>query len=247
MELIVGFMSSKDLAQWFGIAYGTYRKYKERYLEKLHSFCDYEAVYGGVNIKEIYIGIYDKTLQSRSDQIYMSEIQRCIKEQDGLSTLAGMARKAVFQGQFDSISTARRQLSQSGNRLFGKFSGLESAGIAGVRERIWAIKIDDMNHYRLLTPEEEQRFNDIISTCYSTQPERVKQAALLEENYKNNETMSKEEYFELKERLGLCIFKECIFQFSNETGFMIVHCTKHDLMTKFDISDEDRNYLKSLQ
>lgn len=246
MDLKLGKMTSPEVAEWLGIKYGTYRKKKEQYLSRLTEFCNYELVYGGIIVKEIYIPVYDKTLRTKCDKLYLDEINRCIQEQDGLSTISGMARKMVREGKFDSVSTARRQLAQSGNRLFGKIVELTGKGIAGTRERIWAIKENDYNRYRLMNQEEEKRFNEIIELYYTSDVDRVKKAALLEETYKNSEDMTKEEYFEQKERLGLNIFRDCIFQFANETGLMVVHCTKHDFMTKFDISDEDRAYLESL-
>ena len=74
---------------------------------------------------------------------------------------------------------------------------------------MWAIKLSDYNHYRLLTPEEENRFNEILSAYYSTEVERVKQAALLETALREK-TINSDEYFERKDRLGLNLFRDCI-------------------------------------
>lgn len=53
-------VSSSELADWFGIAYGTYRNQRKKKLEELKDFCDYEEVYGGVIIKEVYFDEYYK-------------------------------------------------------------------------------------------------------------------------------------------------------------------------------------------
>ena len=53
-------VSSSELADWFGIAYSTYRSQKKKRLEELKGFCDYEEVYGGVIIKEVYFDEYYK-------------------------------------------------------------------------------------------------------------------------------------------------------------------------------------------
>ena len=203
MELKEGKMSSKSIAAWLGVSYGTYKNNISKYLEKLSDFCEFEPVYGGVIITQVYIPVYDKTLRIKCDKMFIEEIRRCAAEQSGLASIAGMARKFVANGSFDSFSTAKRQLTQSSRKLFGKIEGFQGEGIAGLREYLWAVKLNDYNKYRLLTPEEEKRFDEIIEMLYTSQAQRVKKAALLEEAYRKDETMSKEEYFEQKERLDL--------------------------------------------
>lgn len=247
MKLKLGKMKSQEVAAWLGISYNTYRNNIDKNLSKLEPFCEFEKVYGGIIVKEIIIEEYDKNLQFNDDKLYLTEIKRCIKEQDGLSTVSGMARKFVQAKQYNSERTARRRATRSRNILFGNDKNICSTGIAGSREYVWAIKLDDYNHYRLMTEEEEERFNKIIEICYSSNPEKIKRAALLEEAYRKSETMSKEEYFEERERLGLNVFKECIFQFRDETGLIVVHCSRHELMQDFTLSPEDKAYLAALQ
>ena len=54
MKLKLGKMTTKELAKWFGISYGSFRVTKENKLEELKLYCEFEEVYGGVDIKEIY-------------------------------------------------------------------------------------------------------------------------------------------------------------------------------------------------
>ena len=232
-------MTSEEIAKWMGITYGSFRKNPEKRLELLESHASFEKVYGGFIIKEIYVPVYDKTLNKKDDEKYLQEIRNC---QDGLSTLSGMARKfKAYDEDYKNLTERqiKRRMTASGKRLFGETKDLTAMGLAGSREYLWAIKLDNFNHYRLLTEEEEERFNNIISSLYATDPERIKKAALLEEKFLKSD-MSKEEYITQKERENLCIFKDCIFQFKDETGFMIVHCTKHQLLQEFKISAEDR-------
>ena len=116
-----------------------------------------------------------------------------------------MARKFEAEGYFDSERTGIRRLTKVGKELFGTTSELISHGEAGVREYVWAIKVNDYNKYRLFTEEEEQRFNEIISTCYASNPEKVKKANLLEKTLREGEIDVKD-YFETKDRLGLDSF-----------------------------------------
>ena len=95
MKLKLGKMKSQEVAAWLGISYNTYRNNIDKNLSKLEPFCEFEKVYGGIIVKEIIIEEYDKHLQFNDDKLYIAEIKRCIEEQDGLSTVSGMARKFV--------------------------------------------------------------------------------------------------------------------------------------------------------
>ena len=64
-ELRLGKMTSKEIAEWLGITYNTYKKNVKKHLEKLDGFCDFEQIRGGINVKEIYISIYDKNLSKK--------------------------------------------------------------------------------------------------------------------------------------------------------------------------------------
>ena len=55
MKLILGKMTSKQLAQWFGVLPSTYSHNIPSYLSRLEDYCKFEKVYGGVIISEIYI------------------------------------------------------------------------------------------------------------------------------------------------------------------------------------------------
>lgn len=165
--------------------------------------------------------------------MFMEEIQLCIDNQDGLSTIAGMARKFTAQGQFNKINTAERSLRRVGTRLFGDTKEISSYGEQGRREYIWAIKLDDLNIYRLMTPEEEKIFDELITIYYSSSADKIKQLALLEETFKTTD-MNKEDYLFRKESLGLNLFSEVIQRFKLETDLQVVKCTKHELSKFYD-------------
>ena len=164
---------------------------------------------------------------------YKTEIEYCLKTQNGLSTIAGMSRKLTNAGKYSSESTAKRHLTIAGQRLFGKTAELTSHGTIGSRTYVWAIKLDDYNHYRHLTEDEEKLFDKIITACYASNPQKIKQAALLKQQLKDK-IITVDEYFLEEERNDLDTFKDCIFQFKNETGLMIVHCTEHEISESLD-------------
>ena len=233
MNLQIGKLSTKDLAQWFGISYGTFRNNPNYYLEKLAHYCAFTKVYGGIIISEVYISTYDKKQDFKDKELYLQEIQECVKTQNGLSTVAGMSRKYTSSGHYDNFNTAQRRLTKAGTELFGKTDTFISHGEKGTREYIWAIKLDDNNHYRLMTEKEEERFDEILSTYYSSNADKVKKANLLLDRLKSKE-ISADEYIKGLERFDLGCFKDCIFKFQEETGFLIVRCTKHELVEFFE-------------
>ena len=231
VELKKGKWSSRSLAEWFGVSYNTYKNDISKYLEQLEFYCDFEKIYGGVTITEIYVSTYDKSLNMADKALYTEEIQRWVEEQEGLSTFSGMTRKFKKEGKLlprDNKTYAKR-FSKVATTLFGEMNGISSIGDWGTREYIWAVKISDYNEYRFMTPEEEKRFDDIITTCYGSNADQIKNQQLLEEALQCGE-IETTQYFALKERLGLNIFKDCIFQFREETGLQIVRCQKHEIV-----------------
>ena len=233
MVLKLGKMTSKELAQWFGVTYQTYRKVKVKKLDILSCYCRFEEVYGGIIINEIYVEQYCGDLAAQDVKNYVEEIRSI---PSGLSSVAGMARKFQQEKQEYkdlSFGAVQYRLTKAGNVSFGRNDALEKgleAGPYGTRTTVWAIKINDLNQYRRLTPEEDARFNEIISACYAEAPEKIKMLAALEKSYKNDNSMTKEEYFNLKERLGLDVFQDCLFRFSAETGLTITHVSEHELI-----------------
>lgn len=228
MSLHLGKMTRQELAQWFGVSYGSFRNKSQHYFDLLEDYCTFEVIYGGVNIIDIDIYEYDKDRNIKNEQMFMQEIQQCVDTQDGLSTIAGMARKFTSQGKFTKVNTAERSLRKTGNRLFGVTKELGSHGEKGFREYIWAIKIDDMNIYRLMTKEEEEKFDDFIEKYYSSATDKIKMLALLEDTFETTD-MEKKEYLLEKKKLGLDLFGQVIKLFHAETGLLVVKCTKHEL------------------
>ena len=239
MKLTLGKMTSKQLAQWFGVLPSSYSHNIPNYLSRLEDYCKFEKVYGGVVISEIYIEEYDRGLKFKDEKMYLEEIKECVEIQDGLSTLSGMVRKMERDNPTQkSLKNTTRRMSKAGTKLFGDPTVAGKPGKVGSREYIWAIKLNDYNGYRLMTEEEEKLFDDIISKCYTLSPEKIKKKELLKDQLKQNE-IDVQQYFELEELYGLNTFKDCIFKFKEQTGHMIVRCTKHELMESYSFNEEE--------
>lgn len=85
-------MKTQELAAWFGVSFGHFRNSSVKFYEKLSHFCEYEKVYGGVIINEIYQDTYERNFDARTELLIIDEVLRCAKENDNLGTISGMAR-----------------------------------------------------------------------------------------------------------------------------------------------------------
>lgn len=237
MELKLGKMTSQEIANWFNVSYNSYRRDKKRYLNILQDYCQYEEVYGGIIIKEIFIKIYDKKLSKKVDKLFLKEI---ITANDQLSTISGIARK--YKNEFENLndSAIRKQLTKSRNKLFGET--VKQSGIMGSRDYVWAIKVSDLNQYRFLTEEENKIFDALILMVYgNTDTEKIKGLMLLDKAFKETD-MTKEEYLAIKEDKGYNFFESIISNFNAITGNQIVNVNKYELENNLTLNDQDRAY-----
>ena len=226
MKLFLGKMTSKELAEWMGISYATFRHNSEKRLEYLKHFADFEKVHGGVVIKEIYIEEFIKNI-SDDDAFFNNEIDRCIQEQSGLASITGIAKIASQKEEYKEYSEnhIKKRMASAGKRNYGKFGDVVG-GVKGVREREWAIKIDNYNHYRPLSEEEREIFLEITSAFYTAAPEKLIEKKKLEEQLRNDE-ISKDEYFRKIDLYELDLFGDIMFEFKRRTGFQITLATQY--------------------
>lgn len=228
--------SSKEIAEWFGIAYQTYRKTKQKRLKELEDYCEFKEMHGGLLIKEVYIEEYNKNLRKHYDTLFLKNV---LEANEHLSTVSGIARKEKKDPGEER--TLRYQFTKSRNYLFGDTATLQ--GIAGCRKLTWAIKVGEKNQYRSFSPEEQELFNTLITTVYgSRSADDIKEEALIDELYKKSETMTKEDYFILKEDRGLNFFEAVISKFRDITGEMIVAASEYNVINYFDLEEKDKQY-----
>lgn len=237
ITLRLGKMSSKEIAEWMGIAYGTYKNSSHKRLEYLKNFAKFTPCYGGVMIEEIYLDTFVKDI-SEDDKVYVDEIKNC---NEGLSTVAGMIRKLKLKNEeYKDISedTLYRRMSKAGDRAFGRTIEQDSKGTCGSRHYVWAVRIDKYNHYRRMTEEEKVVYKQLLNEYCDDEKtqEQIEKDALVLDAFKNHE-ITAEEYAEYK--LYSCnFFTEVVGKFKSRTGFLLVRTTKHEL----DRIEEEANY-----
>lgn len=221
MELKMGKMTGQELAEWFGISYkGSYLKRQKRYQAVLKNFCEFTSHHGYVDITEIHIPVYIKDMNRTDDLNFLEEIKRCEREQDGLSSIAGMVQvlknKPEYAGALESSIYYR--LRKSGLRLFGKMQNGTSCGPAGMREYEWAIKMGDYNIYRHLTPEEKEKFNEYtLDWSHNLSPQEIQHLVLLEDR-------------EIGEQVRESFYEGVIQRFLADVGQQIARATKHQIL-----------------
>ena len=228
ITLRLGKMSSKEIAEWMGITYGTYKNSSQKRLEYLKNFAKFTPCYGGVMIEEIYLDTFVKNI-SEDDKVYVNEIKQC---NEGLSTVAGMIRKLKLKNEeYKDISedTLYKRMSKAGDRAFGRTIEQDSKGTCGSRHYVWAVRIDKYNHYRRMTEEEEVIYKQLLNEYCDDEKkqEQIEKDALVLDAFKNHE-ITAEEYAEYK--LYSCnFFTEVVGKFKSRTGFLLVRTTKHEL------------------
>lgn len=72
--------------------------------------------------------------------------------------------------------------------------------------------------------------------------QQIKAAALLDDIYKNSETMTKEEFFMLKEYRGYNFFDAVIEKFREATGEIIVRANKYNLIDNLPLEGDEKDY-----
>lgn len=244
MVLRYGKMTSKELAEWFGVGLRSYtNKAATYYLEKLKMFASFEKVYGGVIINEIYYDTYDKGI-SFDDEYFNQEIERSVKENNGLASISGIALKAQLdEDRYKKLSYSQveRRMSTAGQRHYGKY-GSDEGGLSGKRTREWAIKLDDYNNYRSLTQEEYNYFVKLVESHYGNAGEQI----ILKQKFENqlrNKEITSDEYFALIDSHHLDFFAGIIQSFKEKFGKQLVLATEYEMRAWSDLSQQEQKNL----
>lgn len=224
-----GKMSTKEIAQWMNVNYSTFRNNKQYHFNDLKRFCDFEQVYGGVNILQIYNPVYEKVL-SNDEKIFLKEIQNT---GNGLSSVAGMSRKLIrFNKDFRLLSenNVEKRMGKVNKNLFGEYmkNSKQAIGRMGSRKYVYAIKESDFNKYRYLTDKEMDTFKHILKSVCGKQIDKIMESMLLDEAFKNSD-MTKEEYLLKRERFDLDLFPHVLKQFKKETGKTVVRIQEYQI------------------
>lgn len=165
-ELKLGIMTNKELATWFGIQPATFSKNKEKKLEELKAYADFEQVGNKqtkINIKQIYEPVYQKK-GSQSFEIIKNKFDTVWSE-DGLDTCSRVCYQILetTEGITVKESTAYNYTIKSRNDLYGK--PFQGRGSLGSCRYVWGKK-DEEGRVRKLTDQEEKIKQDLIKKYF---------------------------------------------------------------------------------
>lgn len=228
-SLRLGKMTTRELASWMGIKYETWRISPDKRWKKLMEFCQFDKIYGGAIIKKIKYPYFSKNPQQDIDAYY-----QVVKNTDNhLCTISGISE--VLNKHDDNykdltIRQVQRRMSGAGKVAFGQTKDEQSEGIYGSRHYVWAIKESGRpNSYRNFTEREYELFKRLTASLYSDKSDKVIELALLDQRFRFNDDMTKQEYFMARDQKELDLFYDVIALFKERTGLQIVRATQHEL------------------
>ena len=100
MELKIGKMTNKELAEWFGLKPESFTRMKKKKLEELKEFCFFDEIYGGVNITAIINPTYIKNSQ-KIRQIYEQGFEELHQPIDTVSNI----NDKIYEKYYDKLPT----------------------------------------------------------------------------------------------------------------------------------------------
>lgn len=240
MKLKLGKMTSKEIAEWFGIAYNSFRRSKSKRLEELKTYCDFEEVYGGVNILTIFNDTYVKN-SNKIREIYAKGFEELKNPIDTVSNI----NEKIYDKYHNELTTLKT--SDSGyhyaievrNANYG--IPFKSQGIKGICYYLWC-KVElreDGIYYIQLNEKEEEIKQKLLKKYFGTD---VEKDLLIAEMVEMKE-ISKEEAYDLMieyRNLNNKGFVGFLKELEKEIGEKIVKATKFENVIYFDERDKPK-------
>lgn len=257
-------LTLKDLAVFFNISYSTIKHTKEKRLQLFNSFCDYHLEGKKIVIDEVIFSTYEKyqidayrILSYLYDRLSNAEKQEQldIDERDEINyrmnSFSGMASilKEIYSKDYGLLSD--RSIITKVKRVADKYFGTTinpkkeytfkelieiTEGIYGIKNYVWAIKLEGKNEYRALSEDERKLFNKCLKNYFFPQSEEemsdfsnyLLDLFGLPEIVDLNKVNGIDVYSALIEKYK-SKFKNIIDIFKKETGYIIVRTTEYNL------------------
>ena len=266
MEIKQGdILTLKDLAIFFNKAYSTIRNNKDKWLQLLNSFCNYHIdKRKRIVIDEVIFSTYEKyqidayrILSYLYDRLSNAEKQEQldIDERDEINyrmnSFSGMASilKEIYSKDYGLLSD--RSIITKVKRVADKYFGTTinpkkeytfkelieiTEGIYGIKNYVWAIKLERKNEYRALSEDERKLFNKCLKNYFFPQSEEemsdfsnyLLDLFGLPEIVDLNKVNGIDVYSALIEKYK-SKFKNIIDIFKKETDYIIVRTTEYNL------------------
>lgn len=170
MELKLGYMTSEELATWFGIKRNSFIKRKEQKLKELAFFAQFHLSKGKVYIDEIFIPEYTKQYELNYKKV--KEALPKYWSATGLDTCTNVSHKIYIKEiKYNSDikeSTTYRYTTRARNDLFGR--PLVARGELGECHYILCKKLPS-GECDFFTPEEDKIKKEMLKKYFSTADE----------------------------------------------------------------------------
>lgn len=168
MELTIGKKTGAQLAEWFGISYGTFRNKKSEKLEELKLFAEFYEENGKVVITKVIEPVYQKGMMGVKRKV-IEKIDK-VWSADGLDSCQRVGEKILELLQKENkdfnraTGTIVKYTREGRNELYGKpFDNI--GGKIGSCIYIWCKRNPETGEYDFLT-EEEQEIKQKLQTKY---------------------------------------------------------------------------------
>lgn len=222
MELKLGKMSNKELAEWFGISVGSFKNRRKDKLEELKGYANFNIVYGGVEIKEIYENEFNKSRKSNYVKIRDKIDEKW--NDNGLDTCKNVSKKIIKDiGNELALadSTVYVYTRQGRDELYGKPYGISGK----IGNCVYILCKSTENGLEFFTEEEKKKKDMLIRKYYGDTTERmiILDAMVLAGDLK------KEDYYdtlhELDQMNNTTKYMEFLAELQTELGCKIVKGT----------------------
>lgn len=224
-QLTKGKINTKELADWFGHTYNTYRHKKSELLKHLKDYCSFTEVYGGIIVTEVFLEEYEGDISGDVKE-YLEQVKIY-----PLNSISNIACSVAEKPEYSKLSECqlKRRMAKAGVIGFGVTAEEDSKGIYGVRNYQWSIKLPGSDKpYRNLNEEEQVIFNELTAAVFGEKTDIIQKMALLDSEFERT-CMTKEEYLNHKDRLNFVgTFDQIIYRFKQETGKQLVRATSHE-------------------
>ena len=225
MELKLGKMTQKELAEWFGITYGSFKAHAEtraKRMEILKFFADYHIEKKSVYIDKIHIPVYSKAYD-----IVKEEFPKTW-HQNGIDTCARVGAEIYYKNKKVKtqvqLTTTQAYTRLVKKELYGR-NHIKECGTKGYSEYVWG-KILPGGQCEELSPEEKEIVKECSQESYGkTLSDKV---ALLADAFNKHE-ITEQEFDEgchlTSEEKTACYGQFCSLVM-NKLGFMPDRLTK---------------------
>lgn len=238
MELHLGKMTNKELAEWFGLKPSSMTRLKKQKLEELKNYAMFEEVYGGVEITAIIKDTYNKK-DNQIREIYSKGFEELKMPIDTVSNI----NNQIFEKYHEQLPTLSSAASgyhyaiEVRNANYGvPFKG---NGKKGCCYYLWC-KMEEKNgeiYFVQFNEEEEKIKQDLLKKHFGTNEEKD---LLIAEMVLNGE-ISKEDAYDIMmeyRNLNGKGFMGFLRALEKEIGSKVVKATKFEEVLYFDEKDK---------